>query len=209
LEKYTSLNNALLVAFEDGYFPPETKGYNSIYKTLLVASIFKNWRPAYFRMTLVKIDGLDATDNAIKILKEIMKKEEQKPIVMLGGITFAGFNIIDPIAIHEKHQIPVIVVCKEKPNNERVKRALMRHFPDWEKRYHIIEKFSNTASELIELADPGRLYIRVLGMEPNQALEIIRKTQVTGGIPEPLREAKTIASVIARAYFKIIQCKKR
>ena len=55
----------------------------------------------------------------------------------------------------------------------------------------------------------GRLYIRALGLNENNAKEIIKRTRITGGKPEPLREAKVIASAIARVYFKLIKAKKR
>ncbi|HIQ03269.1 MAG TPA: DUF99 family protein [Desulfurococcales archaeon] len=198
------LDKHLIVAFEDGYFPPQTKGYKSKYKTLLVSVVFENSKPKYFKMTLISIDGLDATKKAMEILREVIDRERKRPIVLLGGITFAGFNIIDPLIIHKEYNIPVIVVSKDKPDNDKVKEALIKNFPDWMERYGIIERFSSRASKLIEVCKYGKLYIRVVGLNEFEAKSIISKTQLTGGIPEPLREAKAIASAIARVYFQLL-----
>lgn len=198
------LDKHLIVAFEDGYFPPQTKGYRSRYKTLLVSIVFEANKPKYFKMTLISIDGLDATKKAMKILREIINRERRRPIVLLGGITFAGFNIIDPLTLHEEYNIPVIVVSKDKPDNDKIRKALMKNFPDWAKRYKIIERFSNRASKLIEVCKYGKLYVRAVGLSEYEVENIICKIQLTGGIPEPLREAKAIASAIAKTYFQLL-----
>ena len=203
MEKKHNLTDITIIAFEDGYFPPQTKGYGSPYKTVLVATVFSNKEPQFFKATLISIDGLDATEKALKILNRVSPLARERIVILLGGITFAGFNIIDPVELYERSRIPVIVVSKDKPDNDRVRNALVKNFPDWKTRYNIIERFTHKASKLIELREYGRLYIRVLGLDEEEAIKIIRETQVTGGKPEPLREAKAIASAIARVYFKL------
>jgi endonuclease V-like protein UPF0215 family len=50
--------------------------------------------------------------------------------VILGGVSFAGFNVIDPTIVYEEFWKPVIVISRTKPDNKAVKRALQYDFED-------------------------------------------------------------------------------
>jgi endonuclease V-like protein UPF0215 family len=82
----------------------------------------------------IRVDGLDTTD---KLLSMIRRMEVDANI--LGGITFGGFNVIDPRVIHAETGVPFIVYSAVKPDNHAVLAALRKHFPDWERRWEIIE----------------------------------------------------------------------
>ena len=43
---------------------------------------------------------------------------------MLDGLAFGGFNLIDIQEVYEKTKLPVIVVVRDKPNLEEIKKAL-------------------------------------------------------------------------------------
>jgi len=73
----------------------------------------------------ITVDGLDATEKLIEILNGW-----DFDAVLLAGVSFAGFNVIDPMAIHEKFREPTIIISRTKPDNKAVKRALQRHFED-------------------------------------------------------------------------------
>ena len=50
--------------------------------------------------------------------------------VMLAGVSFAGFNLVDPTLVFEEFSKPVIVISRTKPDNIAVKNALLQHFED-------------------------------------------------------------------------------
>src|SRR5438046_10125441 len=58
--------------------------------------------------------------------------------ILLAGATFAGFNIINPRVLQRRFRTPTVVVIGSRPNNRAVKRALVRHFPDWRRRWRIL-----------------------------------------------------------------------
>jgi len=86
------------------------------------------------KVELVKVDGLDATEKLISALRSW-----EFDVVMLAGVSFAGFNLIDPTIVYEKYGKPVIIVVRKKPNNVAVKKALKEHFEDWRVRWAIFE----------------------------------------------------------------------
>ena len=80
------------------------------------------------------------------------------------------------------------------PNFEKLKSAL-KHFPDGEKRWKIIEK----AGEIYNIAgekERSSIYIQKIGVSLENVGKIIRLTSTRGNIPEPLRVAHLIATGI-------------
>ena len=116
-----------IVGIEDGSFK---KGISR--KALLVAVLFKGLEIEKVAFRRITVDGLDATDKAVSMLAPWSFEA-----IMLAGVSYAGFNIIDPRVLYEKFQKPIIVVSRTKPDNKAVKHALVRHFMDWERRWEV------------------------------------------------------------------------
>lgn len=88
-----------------------------------------------FLVDKITVDGLDASKKLIHMLRAV-----SFDVVMLAGVSFAGFNLIDPFLVFEEFHKPIIVVSRTKPDNVAVKRALRRHFRDWRIRWAVFEK---------------------------------------------------------------------
>lgn len=175
-----------VIGVEDGSF---TKGITK--KAKLVAVLLLGTKIEDVKVTNVTVDGLDATEALSKMLEGW-----SFGAVLLSGVSFAGFNIIDPTAIHEKYQKPVLVISRTKPNNVAVKRALRRHFKDWEIRWSIIEKLGEVHEvPVMEGAEP--VYIETIGETIAWACALIHALSFYGRLPEPLRVAKLIARGIS------------
>lgn len=171
-----------VVGFEDGSF---IKGVTK--KTLLVAVLFRELSIEDVAFKRITVDGLDATDRAISILNCW-----DFEAVMLAGVSFAGFNLIDPVILYERFYKPIIVVSRTKPNNKAVKDALLRHFNDWERRWEVFTKLGPIHKvETVPRAYP--LYLEVIGAQIELAVLLIKRLTVCGRVPEPLRVARLIA----------------
>lgn len=133
------------------------------------------------------VDGFDATDKAIGVLKKL-----DFDVVMLSGVSFAGFNLIDPVKLYEETRKPNVVVALEKPDNTAVKRALMRHFKDWRLRWGVFEELG-PIYEVKVVADASPLFIEVVGADVSWAVSLIKALTVFGKTPEPIRTARLIA----------------
>lgn len=186
-----------VLAFEDGKISKEKKG-----KTILIGVKTNNTilEDVFFRE--IDVDGLDATDNAISIINE------SKPIdiVLLNGISYAGFNVMDAEKIWKETKIPVIIYTKKKPNNKEVISALMKHFPDWRERWNIIKrtlKISRGIHQIKIKENEKEVYIENIGIEIEEAAKILRENTIWGRTPEPIRIAEIIAKEASKIYIQI------
>ena len=73
----------------------------------------------------VKIDGDNSTEKVIEMINK-SKFKPQLQCILLDGIAFGGFNIIDIREVYEKTKIPVIVVVRRRPDIENIKRTLIK-----------------------------------------------------------------------------------
>ena len=176
---------------DDGYFPTSYKKSNK--KTLLALVECKDITITKVKLALITIDGLDGTE---VLLKNITSLKDKYTTIFLDGVTYAGFNIIDPETIYNETLIPVITVFKHRLNLNLVKEALMKNFNDWLIRYSVIEK---TYSKSYEITTPkGNLIISLTGINIHDAYNIIVKLQNISQYPEPLRLADIIASGLTK-----------
>jgi endonuclease V-like protein UPF0215 family len=169
-----------IVGVEDGSFQ---KGITP--RALLVAVLFKGSKIENLKVAKITVDGLDATARLLEMLNEW-----EFAAVLLAGASFAGFNIINPAAIHERSKKPVIVVTRTKPDNEAVRRALRRHFRDWEMRWRAFKKSS--FRKITSMRDTPPIYVETIGADAKWAFGLVQAVSVCR-VPEPIRVARLIA----------------
>jgi len=163
-------------------------------ETELVCTIFRggSWIDGVL-MTKVKVDGLDSTDRISELLNGSAHKDQLR-VIMLDGVTFGGFNIVDLDRLSKATKLPVIAIVRDRPDMDSIKKALMR-FDDWEKRWDIIEK-AGTVKPL-DVKDPktGKLksiWFQTCGIDDETSRKIIRVSSTRSFIPEPIRVAHLI-----------------
>jgi len=164
-------------------------------RVLLVAVVMFQTRIEDILFTFIQVDGLDATDQLIKLLQD-----EKPPInlILLHSIPYAGFNLMDPIRIHRQTTIPVVVVNPERPDISAVRSALLHHFPDWELRIKILEAVG--APKRLAISPEEYVFLHAVGISEDRAEALIRRLTVLGKRPEPLRVARILARELSRRY---------
>lgn len=172
----------LVVGIDDGSF---VKGVTE--KTILSAVLFRGLEIKNVKLVEIEVDGLDATE---KILEALAKWEFE--VVMLAGVSFAGFNLIDPAVLFKKFGKPVIVISRVKPNNRAVKSALRKHFKDWQIRWRVFKELGPIRKVTVLVEEPP-LYIETIGVDARWTRHLIKALAVCGRVPEPLRVARLIA----------------
>ena len=161
-------------------------------KTLLAAVLMESgWIEAAI-LGKITIDGTDATETLVEMLGGF-----SFDAVMLSGVSYAGFNLIDPEKIYERFGVPVIIVCRSKPNNNAVRSALFNHFEDWKERWSIVEDLSKV-HKVISKPDAPPLYIEVIGGDFLWARNLVSDLAIVCRIPEPIRVARFIARGLSR-----------
>ncbi|MCX6816194.1 MAG: DUF99 family protein [Candidatus Aenigmarchaeota archaeon] len=133
----------------------------------------------------IKKDGLDATE---KIANAINKSRhfDQLSIIMLNGITFAGFNVVDIKKLEKKTGMPVIAVMRDMPDMKKFLLAMKRV-----NKYSLRLKIVKAAGKIHKYKD---IHYQKAGLTPKACEEILKLTCTRAKIPEPLRVAHLIAS---------------
>ena len=162
----------------------------------LVAALLDGHHLRDVRVTRVTVDGLDATVKTVKLLG----KWRPAPTI-LSGVTFAGFNLIDPHVLQEKFRVPVVVVVGSRPDNRAVKRALVKHFPDWKQRWAIIRSLGPLRRVRTNPDEPP-IYYESFGCTPQEAASILKHCSYVSRLPEPVRVAGLIASGLYDSGFE-------
>ena len=179
-----------VLGIDDGRFIPHTKGSVNV-----VGVVYRGgyWFEGVM-YTTITIDGMDAKERIAAMIKNSSYYGELR-IVVLDGITFAGFNIIDIIRLSGDIDLPVMSIVRKKPDLNKIKKAMM-NLPEFEKRWQAI----NNAGELFEVESrksENPVYIQIAGISLQDATNIIKKTSTRSNIPEALRVAHIIASGVA------------
>jgi endonuclease V-like protein UPF0215 family len=177
-----AFRNLPIVGVEDGSFQKGTSR-----RTILAVVLFKGLEIEKIKITKIAVDGLDATDKLAEALSAW-----KFAIVMLAGVSFAGFNLIDPTAINKKFEKPVVIVTRTKPDNKTVHQALQRHFKDWRMRWKVFEKLG-PFHRVVALADEPPVYVEAIGADVKWTRNLIQSLSVCCRVPEPIRVARLIA----------------
>jgi len=184
-----------IVGVDDGVFAPHTKGLANV-----IGIVFRGgfWLDGIMK-TEVTIDGMDATQKIADMINA-SPHYAQLRVVMLNGVTFAGFNVVDIVKLSELTGLPVIAVTREKPDFDDIRKALT-YLPQSEMRWKIIEN----ASRLIRVRSrkgEEPIFMQIAGISKEDAEKIIKETSTRSNVPEPLRVAHIIASGLTKANGK-------
>ena len=137
----------------------------------------------------IEKDGRDAAPQLIQLITH-SKFHKNLHLIMLQGIAFGGFNVIDVFQLHEALQLPILVVARKQPNMTAVRDALLTRIPHGREKWNVIEKLGP-----MEPVDNS--FVQRVGLTLPQATAVIRRTTIHGHIPEPLRTAHLIAGALA------------
>ncbi|MGI0151859.1 MAG: DUF99 family protein, partial [Thermoplasmata archaeon] len=76
----------------------------------------------------VRVDRLDVTSALLRLLRRPGFERGARAIV-LDGISFAGFNLVDLPELARAAGRPVLTVTRDRPDRAALRRALRRYFP--------------------------------------------------------------------------------
>lgn len=135
----------------------------------------------------IEMDGLDVTNNLVEMIKT-SKFHNQLHAVLLDGITFGGFNIIELPMLVEILEIPCIAVMRKLPDLGSFKSALDK-FDDSDERQRLLKE----AGPVIE---KNGFTFQAMGIDSNHASRLLESVTDTGHVPEALRLAHLIGAAI-------------
>ena len=174
-----------VIGFDDAPFPPEHRG-----DVLLVGAVYAGPRLEGVLSGKVRRDGVNATSTIVRLVSE-SRFYEHLQVVLLQGITFAGFNVVDLPAAYAALRLPVIAVSRRRPDMEAVRSALLQHVPGGRRKWRLIEKAG-------PIEPAAGVYVQRAGISLGEAELLIEHLALNGHLPEPLRTAHLIAGGIAQ-----------
>ena len=135
----------------------------------------------------VRRDGWDATEVVARLLLG-GKFLPQLHLVLLDGLSFGGFNLVDLEELAGRLGRPCVAVMRRPPDLAAVERAV-RRLPAPERRLRILAR-----------AGPvhvvGPIAFQVRGAEPVTVAEALSRLTDRGHVPEPLRLAHLVGAAV-------------
>ncbi len=173
-----------VIGFDDTPFDRNHRG-----RVNVVGTVYASLRFDGVLISEVEKDGDDAAASLICAVRQ-SKFMEHAQLIMLQGITMAGFNVVDVFALSDALSLPVLVVARKQPDFTAIKKALLTHFDGGEMRWRIIETLG-------PMEPVGAVHVQRVGLTLRQAQKTIRHFSQHGHIPEPLRSAHLIAGALS------------
>lgn len=181
-----------ILGVDDGIFIPHSGG-----KALVVGIVFRGgyWLDGVMH-TYVAIDGFDATEK-ISTMVTSSPHHRQLRVIMLNGITFAGFNVVNIQSLSMKTDLPVIAVTSEKPDLASIREAI-ENLSGTEDRWQSILA-AGEGFGVFTRNPQESVFLHVAGLPIDEATQIVRLSSTRGKIPEALRVAHLIASGVSHS----------
>jgi endonuclease V-like protein UPF0215 family len=169
-----------VIGFDDAPFPRSHRG-----DVLVVGAVFARDRLDGILSTRVRRDGTNATR---KLADAVLRSRfhAQCHALLLQGIAFAGFNVVDIHRLSGQTGLAVVVVSRRKPDLDSIHRALLSHVPGATHKWKLIEQ----AGPMQRVA---RVWIQCAGIDADRARKLIEQHCRHGDLPEPLRTAHLVA----------------
>lgn len=167
-------------------------------RTKIIGSVFRGGK--FLEGIIIKeveIDGFDSTGRIIEMAMDSRHKDQLK-VILLDGVTVAGFNVIDLDKVADETGLQVLAVSRRKPDKEKFLEAL-ENVSDSERRRETVEK----AGEVKKYSsEEGEIYFQYKGMDEDRARSILEISCTRSLIPEPIRVSHMIGSALINGETK-------
>jgi uncharacterized protein len=174
-----------VIGFDDAPFERTHRG-----DVLIVGAVFAGSRLDGVLSGKVRRDGVNATRVLIDLVRH-SRFGAQLQVILLQGVAFAGFNVVDVHTLHTTLKIPVLVVARRAPNLAAIRAALLHNVPGGRRKWALIEKLGRM--EAVQ-----GVYLQRAGITLDHAADLIRRLALHSSLPEPLRTAHLIAGGVTQ-----------
>ena len=174
-----------LIGIDDAPFDRDHRG-----DVMVVGAVFAGVRLDGVLSGRLRRDGANAT----RVVAEMVRGCRFYPqihAVLLQGITFAGFNVVDLAGLHAALGVPVVVVSRRQPDLDAIRSALLEHVRGGARKWRLIE-----AAGPMEALEG--LFVQRAGIGLAETAALLAAARVHGAVPEPLRVAHMIAGGVTR-----------
>jgi endonuclease V-like protein UPF0215 family len=170
------------VGFDDGPFSRVRVG-----AVPLVGAVCSGTRFEGMVFGRIRKDGWNATGEIVRLL-EGGKFLPQVHLVLLDGIAFGGFNVVDLDALARRLGRPCVAVMRRPPDLAAIQRAVS-HLASARRRFEWMQRAG-------PIHQRQGFVFQVAGGEPDEVGDALVRITDTGRVPEALRLAHLIGSAV-------------
>lgn len=137
----------------------------------------------------VQQDGWDATDVICQLLLG-KKFLPQLHVLLLDGIAFGGFNVVDLPLLAQNLALPCVTVMRRLPDMVAIQAAIHR-LPQPEERLQLLQR----AGTIYQYPP---FFFQVCGANPEVIFAVLQRLTDCGKVPEALRLAHLIGTAVVK-----------
>lgn len=175
---------AHVIGFDDAPFERAHRG-----DVPIVGTVYSGLRLEGVLVGKVRRDGANATAALVRLITRSRFRGHLQ-LVLLQGIAFAGFNVVDLERLHARLKIPVLVVVRKRPDMKTIEHALLHRVRGGARKWRLIGR----AGPVERI---GEVYVQRGGLSREEAGRVMARYAIASRLPEPLRVAHLIAGALA------------
>lgn len=141
-----------------------------------------------FAFSTCTVGGDDATDAMVDLYERLDREDVR--YVLVAGVAPAWYNLVDLHAIHEVTDRPVVAVTFERSSGLE---ASLREAFDGDALAWRLDAYEALPPRRPLDAGDDTVFVRSVGVDDDEADEVVRAFTPEGGRPEPLRVARLAA----------------
>jgi endonuclease V-like protein UPF0215 family len=183
-------DNPITIGFDDASF----ELYSESEYTQLIGVICQGTRMVSVIRDKIMIDGNDATDKLINLVK---KNENHVQYVLTHSITFGGFNLVNLEKIYSEIQKPIIAITERKVDFDAVKKALQIKYPHSykDKLRNILDAGNLFETQINTAGGSSKVFFHCKGIEIEDVESLLKVTCIDSKLPESVRLAHIIGKL--------------
>jgi endonuclease V-like protein UPF0215 family len=178
-----------VVGFDDAPFDRSHRG-----DVAIIGAVFNGARLEGVIRGKVRRDGANATSSIARLI-ERSRFRPSLQAVLLQGVTVAGFNVVDLDALSARLGLPVVAVCRRRPDLDRIQRALLTAVPGGKRKWSLIARLGRVRRH-------RDVYVQMAGVDWDRAVALVDRFAFNSNLPEPLRTAHLIAAALGRGQSR-------
>ena len=138
------------------------------------------------RIGKLPIDG-DQAENSIAEMANSLGPGNIN-LIMSEGVTFAGFDIVDPEEVYRTTGIPYVSITRSPADLDSMEAALRKHGENLR-----IRKLKGLKPVKCRIHD-SEFVLNYAGISKDEALAVLERSMMVGNVPEPVRIADMMAT---------------
>ena len=178
-----------LIGFDDAPFVRNDSG-----PVPIVGAVYAGPRFDGVLIDRITRDGRDATQTMVNMVSE-SKFNGHAQLIMLQGITMAGFNVVDVAQLHDQLGLPILVIARHRPDMTAIREALVTRIAGGREKWTLIE-------QLGPMEPVGNVFVQRVGLSLDQAATTLERFAIHSHIPEPIRTAHLIAGALVEGQSR-------